>query len=180
MAESIPEAERRVLRTLAGPVLLRLPPPGWLTRRIQGQYAVLGKRIEKMDTATFARRRTIKRFPGLEPSSLDWSPRMICEHLLYVGKDFLRIIRDLEATGACGLTVSTAAVKPRGEMPDAWDKLRAHGREYVAEARARNWRGIAGKHAHPWFGPLSARRWHGLYWVHLRLHMRQLERVLED
>ncbi|HCN29134.1 MAG TPA: hypothetical protein DIT64_10345 [Verrucomicrobiales bacterium] len=35
------------------------------------------------------------------------------------------------------------------------------------------------RYAHPWFGPLDETAWHALAAFHLRLHRRQIERILE-
>jgi len=124
--------------------------------------------------------RLIAPMRGLEDSSRCWSPVMVLEHLSITGTAMLDMALALSQGQPVQLVVSTASVKPRGEK----------GREVIEEfralhlgARARLREGwgadTAGLlHPHPWFGLLNATDWVRLTAFHLRLHERQMTRIL--
>lgn len=33
-------------------------------------------------------------------------------------------------------------------------------------------------HEHPWFGPFNCKRWHALTAIHMRIHRRQIEKII--
>lgn len=131
-----------------------------------------------LGTAEGARRVLIRRLPGLEDSSRDWSVYMTLEHLRIVNEAVAGAITLLGRGKAPERAASTAAVKPAAGI----------GREVLAGFAASCARvcaaaeGVADlrtatRYAHPWFGPLDAAGWLAMAGFHLRLHRRQVERI---
>jgi len=116
---------------------------------------------------------------GLEDSSRHWSVLMTLDHLRIVNLACASIIRELSEGRVPAGKASTADVKP---SPDVTESVLATyeascDEVLAAVASAKNLDDAA-RFPHPWFGPMSARRWHVLAAVHLGLHRKQLEAIL--
>lgn len=148
-------------------------------RRFVGKGRRLAVILRGLNDDTGARRVLVPRLMGLEDSSRHWSPFMIARHLCIVNGDALAIIRALCADRTPEGHVTMAGLKP---SPDAGrtavDELErligAYEREIPVLA---GWPG-AGRHAHPWFGPLDAHGWLCMTAMHHGIHARQLKCVL--
>ena len=122
----------------------------------------------------------IPRISGIEDSSRNWSPAMVMEHLMIVGRQICQGVISLSHGQKPTKKADIAAVKPHG----------GHGREIIAEFRAflSEYSSLieerVGSHisrttfSHPWFGELTAFQWLVLAAIHQRIHRRQLERIL--
>jgi hypothetical protein len=104
---------------------------------------------------------------------------MTLEHLRIVNLACASIIRELSEGRVPSGKASTADVKPG---PDVTESVLATyetscDEVLAAVASAKNLDDPA-RFPHPWFGPMSARRWHVLAAVHLGLHRRQIEAIL--
>jgi hypothetical protein len=127
-----------------------------------------------------AERRLIKRLNGIEDSSRYWSVYMTLDHLRIVNRVTTMTIRGLAQGHPPKLRASTANVKP---SPEA-DALAIEAFSKCCDEFLRESRGMADLHtearyAHPWFGPLDAAGWHAMAAMHMNLHRRQIERILE-
>lgn len=121
----------------------------------------------------------IRRLPGLEDSSRNWSVFMTLEHLAIVNEGVAGVITALangiEPPGAA----STASVKPHvGADASVVQRFLA-----ATEAVRNAARGVPdletkARYAHPWFGRLNAAEWHFMAAFHQRLHRRQVEEIL--
>ena len=143
------------------------------------ERAAILRLASSCEPAAGARRTLIKRLPGMEDSSRDWSVFMTLEHL--------RIVNGVVGESILGLSegivpervASTAAVKPSPEVDagaiDAFD--RGCDRFQGIVAAIPDLRTLA-RYAHPWFGPLDAAGWHAMVTFHLRLHRKQVEAIL--
>ena len=130
---------------------------------------------EKMDLPVL-----IPRIRGIEDSSRNWSPAMVLEHLMIVGRQICEGIVSLSHGQKPIQKADIAAVKPKG----------GHGMEIVAEFRtflseyAQMLEERVGSQTsrttfeHPWFGELTAFQWMVLAAMHQRIHRRQMERIL--
>ncbi len=123
-----------------------------------------------------ARPTLIKRLPGLEDSSRNWSVFMTLEHLRIVNADIAEAISLLAQSRVPMRVVSTAAVKPAAgigsEVIAAFEKscdVLASTVTGVGDLRTKT------RYDHPWFGPLDAAGWHAMAGFHLRLHRKQVE-----
>lgn len=123
----------------------------------------------------------IPRPRGIEDSSRNWSAWMTLQHLAIVNAGITGIIRDLLAGRTPGGVVRIEDVKPTpdigreilGEYQDSCRILSQTARRHLRDARA-----PAGRHPHPWFGPLDAASWFCLAAGHLGLHRVQIRRIL--
>lgn len=122
----------------------------------------------------------IKRPPGLEDSSRNWSVWMTLDHLRIVHQTMTTVIGALANGEMPEGTASTAAVKPSvgvtaaviAEYEQSCDALLA------VVAAAGNLRTTL-RYVHPWFGPLDAAGWHALAAGHMKIHRLQLQRILK-
>jgi hypothetical protein len=127
-----------------------------------------------------ARRVLIRRLPGLEDSSRDWSVLMTLEHLRIVNAAVAETLRALAAGKVPPRVASTAAVKPSPEVDDAViDAFAAGGAALLECAAAIPDLRTSARYAHPWFGPLDGAGWHAMAAFHLRLHRKQVAAILD-
>jgi hypothetical protein len=131
------------------------------------------------DAAQGGRRVLIKRLPGLEDSSRDWSVFMTLEHLRIVNEVVGESIRSLAIGEVPARVASTAAVKPSPEADAAVIGAFTAGCERFRQTVAAipDLRTSVG-YAHPWFGPLDAAGWHAMAAFHMRLHRKQVQSIL--
>ncbi len=119
--------------------------------------------------------------PGIEDSSRYWSPAMVIQHLNITCEIFSGIIVKLSRGEAISERRGPADVKP---APDAgrvdvesFQSLHTGvGERICAEAGPDRERS---RFPHPWFGPMTARDWFGLFAAHLILHEKQLQAILK-
>lgn len=150
------------------------------TAEFTRERAAIARLYGPLDDTACALRVLIPRLRGLEDSSRFWSVWMTLEHLRIVNGEIARVIaalsHDIRPEGA----VSTAAVKPGAEVgPEVIE-----GYERSCDALATTVRDCAElrsrlRHAHPWFGPLDAAGWHAMAAMHMSIHRRQIERIIE-
>lgn len=123
----------------------------------------------------------IPRPRGLEDSSRHWSVLMTLDHLRIVNFACASIIRELSEGKVPAGKASTADVKP---SPDVTESVivayEASCDEVLAAIASAKNLDDAARFPHPWFGPMSARRWHLLAAVHLGLHRRQIETIVRE
>jgi hypothetical protein len=121
----------------------------------------------------------IPRPRGLEDSSRHWSVLMTLEHLRIVNLACAAIVRDLSRGILPAGKASTADVKPSPEVKEAViGDYETSCRELLAAAEEACDLDDPARFPHPWFGPMSARRWHLLAAVHMGLHRRQIESIV--
>lgn len=135
--------------------------------------------VRACPTGRTGERVLIPRPRGLEDSSRYWSVLMTLDHLRIVNLACASIIRELSEGRVPAGKASTADVKPSPAVTES--VLAAYegscDEVLAAVASAKNLDDAA-RFPHPWFGPMSARRWHLLAAVHLGLHRRQLEAIV--
>ena len=135
--------------------------------------------VEQQSPAALAVPVLIKRLRGLEDSSRYWSVLMTIDHLRIVNDQVADVIRSLAAGRVPDRKASTAAVKPSREVDHAVIAAFAKGssefERVVAECATLK---TTVRFAHPWFGPLDAAGWHFMAGFHMRLHRKQMLRIL--
>ena len=121
----------------------------------------------------------IRRLPGLEDSSRDWSVWMTLDHLRIVHLEMSRVIEALAKGENLSGQASTAAVKPSpgvtGSILQTYEDSCDHllkTVESVADLKTKS------TYAHPWFGPLNAENWFALAGTHLGIHRAQIGKIL--
>jgi hypothetical protein len=144
------------------------------------ERSLIAELVKSCPAGRLGERVLIPRPRGLEDSSRHWSVLMTLEHLRIVNFAAAGIIRALSEGRVPAGKASTADVKPSPAVTEAvLDAYEASCDEVLAAvASARNLDNPA-RFPHPWFGPMSARRWHVLAAVHLGLHRKQLEAILD-
>lgn len=122
----------------------------------------------------------IKRLPGLEDSSRFWSVYMTVEHLRIVNESVAGVIRGLTTGQVPPGAASTAAVKPReGIGPEVVERFTNGCRDYLGAVAPPLIPRAGLTFPHPWFGPLDAASWQAMAAFHMRLHRKQIEKILE-
>lgn len=161
---------------------------GWFRRsRSRAQLAAMFEEerattlrlADSCDAGKGARRTLIKRLPGMEDSSRNWSVFMTLEHLRIVHEAVGESIRSLAEGKVPERAVSTAAVKPSPDVDAAViDAFMRGCDDFQAIVAAIPDLRTAARYAHPWFGPLDAAGWYAMAAFHLRLHRKQVEAIL--
>lgn len=175
----LPGYELRIVRALFA---LRAWTHG--RRRIVALFrherALIAELVRSCPAGRLGERVLIPRPRGLEDSSRHWSVLMTLEHLRIVNLACASIIRELSEGRVPGGKASTADVKP---SPDVTESVlatyEASCDEVLAAVASAKDLDATARFPHPWFGPMSARRWHVLAAVHLGLHRRQLVAILD-
>jgi len=127
-----------------------------------------------------AERRLIRRLPGIEDSSRYWSVYMTLDHLNIVNRVTTITIRGLAQGHAPKMKGSTANVKPSPQADAAAIEAFSNTcEEFLTRTREIADLHTEARHAHPWFGPLDAAGWQAMVAMHMNLHRRQIERILE-
>lgn len=150
------------------------------TARFLDERETIRKLLIECDEPSLAERVLIKRPPGLEDSSRDWSVLMTLDHLRIVHEEFVRVIQALARETVPEGKASTAAVKPDPQVKaDVIARYETSCDELlVCLASVPNFKTRA-KFAHPWFGPMDAYAWHALAGGHMSIHRVQIERILK-
>jgi mono/diheme cytochrome c family protein len=128
-----------------------------------------------------SRRILIKRIPGMEDSSRDWSVHMTLEHLRIVNAAVSGVIAGLAAGQPPATPASTAAVKPApGVGHEVLETFRTGCAEWLETVAAVADLRTVERFAHPWFGPLDAAGWQAMAAFHMRLHRKQVEAIVRQ
>ncbi len=145
----------------------------------QKERALVAELVRVCPAGRLGERVLIPRPRGLEDSSRHWSVLMTLEHLRLVNLACASIIRELSEGRVPAGKASTADVKPSPDVTGAViAAYEASCDEVLAAVASAKDLDDPARFPHPWFGPMSARRWHVLAAVHLGLHRRQLEAIL--
>lgn len=144
------------------------------------QWAAIRGLVDRCDEAMRGERILIKRLRGMEDSSRRWSVWMTLDHLRITNDAFAMIVSALSRGRVPEEVASTAAVKP---SPDAGPASEAEFGSscqglLAAVAEAGDLKNPA-RYPHPWFGPLDAAAWHALSAMHMGIHRKQIEKILE-
>jgi hypothetical protein len=120
----------------------------------------------------------IERVRGLEDSSRFWSIWMTLEHLRIVHVRIAAIVTDL-ANGVMPVgKVSTADIKPDGDVgSDVVDEYERSCEKLLGAFAAITDLKTELRFEHPWFGPLDAFGWLALVAGHMSIHREQIERI---
>jgi hypothetical protein len=118
----------------------------------------------------------VRRIPGIEESSREWSGAMVLEHLTIVGEHVIELIQDLCAERRSTWVLRTQDVKPTGALTrrasaSAFEEM---VRDYVRCVReAGDGLRSPARHMHPWFGPLQCKQWVAFMTLHHMVHVPQ-------
>jgi hypothetical protein len=143
------------------------------------ERALVAELVKGCPAGRLGQRVLIPRPRGLEDSSRHWSVLMTLDHLRIVNLACASIIRELSEGRVPAGKASTADVKPSPDITDSvLETYEASCDDVLAAVASAKDLDDTPRFPHPWFGPMSARRWHVLAAVHLGLHRRQIEAIL--
>ncbi len=121
----------------------------------------------------------IKRLPGMEDSSRNWSLCMVVEHLRMVNRGIRGAMVALKADRLPPEPASTATVKPApGVRIEVVEAFASECDDFLNTIDGLGDLSTRLRYTHPWFGPLDAEAWWALVGFHQRLHRKQIERIL--
>ena len=174
----LPIIELLVARLLFG-VRLRTGSQDSFTAQFQREREAIRALVRTCSEESGARRVLIRRPPGLEDSSRNWSVWMTLDHLRIVNQEITRVIETLTHGDRPPGRADTAAVKPSpaasGAVVAAYEQSCDALLATVAAVPQLN---TVTRFIHPWFGPLNAAGWHALAAGHMGIHRVQIERIL--
>ncbi len=174
----LPEVERIVARAVLAIQCLTGNRRSF-DKRIASERDSILELVGSVNAQAGSQRVLIRRLPGMEDSSRNWSIFMTLDHLRIVNLELARVIGALTRGVVPDGEASTAAVKPSVEagleVVAAFDQSCT---DLLAEVRAANDLKTAVRYLHPWFGPLDAANWHALAGIHLGIHRTQIIRIL--
>lgn len=136
--------------------------------------------VRQLSDEDASRRVLIDRLRGLEDSSRNWSVWMTLDHLRITNTAFAGVMTSLSKGVVPNRVASTAAVKPDPSVDGSVVAAFEQSCEAVlAVTKGHTASRTNARYAHPWFGPLDETSWHALAAYHMKLHRRQIERILE-
>lgn len=152
---------------------------GRSSSRFAEQRDAIQRLAQGCDPVAATRRVLVRRLPGMEDSSRNWSFCMTLDHLRIVNDAVGGAIAALVAGHVPIHAASTAAVKPLADAGiTAIPAFEASCRQFEQLVAATPELRTRAKYSHPWFGPLDAAGWHFMAGFHMELHRRQLELIL--
>jgi hypothetical protein len=159
----------------------RLREPADFAAEFTRERQTIAALLSPLAENTLRQQVLIRRLPGLEDSSRDWSIAMTLDHLRIVHGSMAGVLRALAAGQRPPGIASTAAVKPSPDADAATipryeqscDALLACVAE-ISSFRTRT------TFPHPWFGEMDAHAWWALAAGHMGIHRRQIEAILHQ
>ena len=118
----------------------------------------------------------IKRIPGLEAVSTNYSLAMVADHLARVNHAIAALLTELAANRASNMSADPADYKPPTDAqpePSLQSLVDAHVAIERALANTDPIEQSTLNHTHPWFGPLPARNWACFPTFHNQIHLKQ-------
>lgn len=153
---------------------------GRFDRLLRAEREAILALVRPLSGTDASRRVLIARLRGLEDSSRHWSVWMTLDHLRITNELFAGVMRSLAKGVVPGRKASTSVVKPSPSVDGGVVRAFEQSCEAVlAVTKGQTGSRTDARYAHPWFGPLDETAWHALAAFHLRLHRRQIERILE-
>ncbi|BCX48109.1 hypothetical protein HAHE_20170 [Haloferula helveola] len=149
-------------------------------REFHKERELIRKRVASCDPSRRGERVLIKRLRGLEDSSRNWSVWMTLDHLRICNGVFAAVIGGLSRGQVPEKEASTADVKPSPEVGEEIEASYGASCDALLSAvGAVSDLATDERYAHPWFGPLDAAGWHALSALHMGIHRRQIEKIIE-
>ncbi|MEQ8771006.1 MAG: hypothetical protein RIB60_10920 [Phycisphaerales bacterium] len=177
----IPAIERLVAKYLVWR-WTRVNPPSITVPILRSQQEELVGLVERaggVESEAARARVRIKRLPGLESSSLEYSLAMVADHLARVNHAIAGTITTLKQGERSKTSADPAHFKPRlGVEPAA--ALADYDASIAAVQRAIEPPDHSNDvtHPHPWFGELSAETWMCFPAFHGQIHAKQARRIV--
>lgn len=178
----IPIWDRWLGRYLAKPLILRRTP--WLIseERFQSAHEKIKQDLKLFTRHSLTERVLVSPQRFLEDSSRYWSAAMVARHLTITGQKMEDVIVKLSRYEPIEGAADTSAVKPELERNSSscLEEYISFGDSLIERLRAtvedRDSRDVF---EHPWFGPMRAHEWMGVFALHTRIHLKQLRAILK-
>lgn len=148
------------------------------TQVIASEHTSLTNLVRQNSPEKNSQRALIKRFPGLEDSSRYWSVYMTLDHLKIVNQAVTHVISELSSGHLPSGESNTATLKPR---PNIGDQVIAEFDQSCRDLMkvGRKLKPTTLRYDHPWFGPLDTHKWYVMAGFHMRVHHKQINRILK-
>jgi len=176
----VPAYQRLAGKYVLLPAWRRIAPPRRAPTVLERQGEQLVALAHGWNEELRTRRVLVPPQLGLEDSSRFYSWAMVVEHLTILGDALAAVLVELTHERVPPGAVSTAALKPKGELDAGATLARYHAmlRRFRAavEAPDARWDSSA-RYAHPWFGPLGPASWASFGPFHQAIHLRQARRI---
>lgn len=180
----LPKPERLIGRLLIWR-WCRVNPPSVTVAILRRQQAAIAGLIDDAGGASSdaaAVRVQIKRLPGLEDVSTNYSLAMVAHHLALVNDGIAGVLHALADDERSDLVAAPAFYKPDPDVgcPQALEAFDASvAAVESAIARSSQLRGTPRRtHPHPWFGELPAATWACFPAFHGEIHVKQARLVV--
>jgi len=170
----IPSIERWVRRILIGRWCRRHPPSQSVAILREQQHELVS--LVETAGAEAITRVQIRRLPGLEHSSTNYSLAMVVDHLARVNRDLATTLESLAQNQPGTITVVIAnykpdpGAKPQQAMADLDASIAALEQSLADTGKLER---STQMHAHPWFGDLPATTWACFAPFHQTIHLKQ-------
>jgi hypothetical protein len=179
----IPFWDRWLGRYFAKPWVLRRTPWAVSEKRFQRLHEKLKQELLQFPAEALTERVLIPPQRFLEDSSRYWSAAMVARHLTITGKQMEELVIKLSRNELIPGVADTGAVKPELERNDASsiEEYITFGDTLIERLRS----GIQDQEStalfnHPWFGPMRAHEWMGVFALHTRIHLEQLRTIRNE
>lgn len=176
----IPWIAKVVLRLYVNPFVAGKEPLAASRARFEKKHDRVLEEYRSIPEALRERRTLVPPQRGLEDSSRYWSAAMVLEHLEIVGRSISEGIIKLARDQDPAMVADTAKVKPPGvrSAEEILSSFQAWRGGALAEIDSRV-TDFSSKRTmdHPWFGPLTARKWFWLLGIHADIHLRQIRAI---
>ncbi len=176
----IPFWDRWVGRYFAKPWILRRTPWAASEQRFQRLHESLKKELAQFTAEALTERVLIPPQRFLEDSSRYWSAAMVARHLTITGKQMEELVIKLSRNEPIPGVADTGTVKPEPERNEASSVAEyiTFGDTLIERLRS----GVLNRESkalfeHPWFGPMRAHEWMGVFSLHTRIHLEQLRAI---
>ncbi len=158
-----------------------LTPPTVILRHFRAEADRALALTRQIPEDVGARAVRIRRFPGIENDSRDWSVYMTLDHLVMMNTAIIALIHALCSGHTHGVEIQIEDVKPHADAgADRVTALETLIERYSHQIERLGALHARAPHPHPWFGPLTARQWHALAALHNRMHRIQIEKIIRQ
>ena len=179
----IPFWDRWLGHYFAKPWILRRTPWSVSEERFTRLHEKIKKELAQFSEQMLIERVLIPPQRFLEDSSRYLSAAMVARHLTITRKQMEDLVIKLSRNEPVPGVADTGAVKPELERNDAssvseyitfGDGLIERLRTSVQDRESK------ALFEHPWFGPMRAHEWMGVFFLHTRIHLEQIRSILRD
>ncbi|MBK1722233.1 DinB family protein [Thiocystis violacea] len=177
-ASGIP-AHERLAANLGVRLYASLAKPDRILEHFRAEAIRALELTRKLPEEAGARAVRIRRFPGIEADSRQWSVYMTLDHLVMVNTAITALIHAICSDHRHGVEIRLEDAQPHVSAgPDRITALEVLVERYAHQIQCLGVLRSRARYPHPWFGPMTARQWHALAALHNRMHRVQIEKII--